>query len=57
MKKVTYNDMIHGRPAEICKKYGMTTRQFEQQVSRELQGATKQETAQFYKDVYNNKRD
>lgn len=56
MKKVTYNDMVKGKPAEICKSYGITTRQFEQQVRRELQGATKQESAKFYKAVYDNKR-
>lgn len=56
MKKVTFNDMVHGKPLEICKSYNITTRQLEQQVRRELQGATKQESAKFYKTVYDNKR-
>lgn len=56
MKKVTYNDMVKGKPSEICKSYGLTTRQFEQQVRNELRGATKKESAEFYKTVYDNKR-
>lgn len=48
--------MVHGKPSEICKSYNITTRQLEQQVRRELQGATKQESAKFYKTVYDNKR-
>ena len=56
MKKVSYQEMISERPADIMKKHNLTTRELERQVRDQAWGASGKELDQFYGKVYDSKK-
>lgn len=54
-QKIKWNDFGNYTAKEIMKKYKVTPRQMEQQLSSHLYGATRKETKEVYQTVYDAK--
>ena len=52
MSKIKWHELGNYTSKELMKKHRINPRQLEQQLSREIKGASRQETKEIYKKVY-----
>lgn len=54
-KKISYYELKNMHSSELKKKYKINDRQLEQSARRHMDGASREERSQFYKEVWDSK--
>lgn len=52
MSKIKWNELGNYTSKELMKKHRINDRQLEQQISREIKGASRSEVKEIYKKIY-----